>query len=155
MEPAMTAFRSTPLLFAVGVAAAIAPGLACAQPAGPADPGRFDGAWIVRIDCPSNTEESGAKGYRYDFPATVTRGRLSGSHGDDDAPGSLRIEGPIEADGSAELLARGRTGNPNYAVNRPSSGTAYSYRIKARFEGARGTGARVEPRVCNFVFVNQ
>lgn len=151
----MTEFRSKAVLVAVAAAGVLALRLAGAQSAAAADPSRFDGAWNVRIDCPSNTEESAAKGYKYDFPATVVNGRLSGRHGEEGTPGSLRVEGPIQPDGTAELLARGRTGNPDYAVNRPSSGTAYSYRIKARFEGAKGTGSRLEARVCNFVFTKQ
>ena len=142
-------------LLAAVVAVALAPRLAGAQAASAADASRFDGAWIVRIDCPSNTEESAAKGYKYDFPATVSAGYLAGHQGEESAPGSLRIEGPIQPDGSAEFLARGRTGNPDYAVKRPSSGTPYSYRIKARFEGTRGTGSRLETRICNFVFVKK
>jgi len=142
-------------LLAVAAAAVIAPQFAGAQPAPSTDPSRFDGTWNVRIDCPSNTEESAAKGYKYDFPASVAQGRLSGHRGDEGTAGSLRIEGPIQADGSAELLARGNTGNPDFAAKRPSSGTPYSYRIKARFEGARGTGSRLETRVCNFVFTKQ
>ncbi len=115
-------------------------------------PTPFDGAWTVRIDCPATKEESGAKGYTYDFPATVTNGFISGSHGLPTSAGSLRIEGPIAPNGDALLQARGRTGNPDYAVKNPSSGTPYSFRIKAHFEPASGTGSRMESRVCNFTF---
>ena len=133
--------------------------MALASPAGHAQAGTppppatpFDGAWTVNIHCPSNTEESGAKGYKYDFPAKVVNGYLSGSHGEEGTAGSLRIEGPIQPDGEATLRARGRTGNPDYAAKKPSSGTPYSYKIKAHFESARGSGSRVEARVCNFTF---
>jgi len=112
----------------------------------------FDGAWTVRIHCPSNTEESGAKGYKYDFPATVKSGFLTGRHGEEGTAGSLRIEGQILPDGEATLLAHGRTGNPDYAAKKPASGSAYSYTIKAHFEPTKGTGTRVEARVCNFTF---
>lgn len=112
----------------------------------------FDGVWKVRIACPSNTEDSGAKGYTYEFPATVANGFLSASHGVEGTAGSLRIEGSIPADGNALLLARGRTGNPDYAAKKPSPGTAYSYTIKAHFEPASGSGTRMEARTCNFVF---
>ena len=92
------------------------------------------------------------KGYKYDFPATVVNGFLSGSHGEEGSAGSLRIEGAIRPDGEATLRARGRTGNPDYAAKRPSTGTPYSYTIKARFEAAKGSGSRIESRVCNFSF---
>lgn len=116
---------------------------------------QFDGKWNVRISCPSNTEDSGAKGYSYDFLASVENGALSGSYGEQGAAGSLRIEGQIYADGSAELQAQGRTGIPDYAVKKPSAGTAYSYRIKGQFERTRGTGTRLEARVCNFTFTRR
>jgi hypothetical protein len=115
----------------------------------------FDGEWAVRISCPSNTEETGAKGYNYDFLARVENGYLTGSHGTDGSAASLRIEGPIDANGDALLQARGRTGNPDYAVKKPSSGTPYSYRIKAHFEGPSGSGTRLEARVCNFTFTRK
>lgn len=128
---------------------------ACVPAFGQAASSRFDGAWEVAIDCPSNTEESGAKGYRYRFPGIVANGVLTASAGTDDSPGSLRIDGPIAADGSAEFQARGRTGNPDFAVKHPSSGTRYTYRIKAQFDGEKGTGARIEARVCNFAFAKR
>jgi hypothetical protein len=117
-----------------------------------ANPSRFDGAWTVRIQCPSNSEDSGAKGYAYSFAATVRDGFITGSHGEEGSAGSLRIDGRIAPDGEATLRARGRTGNPDYAVNKPTSGSPYSYTIKANFEESSGTGTRLEARVCNFTF---
>lgn len=122
-----------------------------AQPGPPAAP-RFDGAWTVRIQCPSNTEDSGAKGYAYSFPATVRDGFLSGSHGEEGTAGSLKVEGQIQPNGDAILRARGRTGNPDYAVRKPASGSPYTYTIKAHFEENAGTGSRLEARVCEFAF---
>ena len=136
----------------LAVVAALAQTIASAQSDRPATPDRFDGAWIVGIDCPSDTEDSAAKGYRYEFPATVRHGVLAGAQGQEGAAGSLRIEGEIAADGSAELRARGRTANPDYAAKHPTPGTAYAYRIAARFEGDRGTGTRLDTRVCSFAF---
>jgi hypothetical protein len=123
-----------------------------AQPALSERANRFDGNWDVRIYCPSNSEESGAKGYTFEFPARVVNGELSGSHGEEGSAGSLHIEGPINSDGTAELHARGRTNNPDYAVNKPSRGSAYTYRIKAQFDEKGGKGSRMEARVCNFTF---
>ncbi len=123
-----------------------------AQPVNSSSTTRFDGAWTVQIHCPSNTEESGAKGYKYAFPATVKDGFLSGSHGEEGTAGSLRIEGQIEPDGEATIRAHGRTGIPDYAAKKPPSGSAYSYTIKSHFEPTKGTGTRVEARVCNFTF---
>ncbi|MEO8278393.1 MAG: hypothetical protein ABI564_01805 [Ideonella sp.] len=116
---------------------------------------QFDGIWMVGIACPSNTEDSGAKGYRFDFPAKVEDGVFSGSHGEEGTAGSLKIEGQIPTDGNAEFRARGRTGNPDYAAKRPSAGTPYSYKIKAHFERTSGTGSRIGVRVCDFTFTKQ
>ena len=141
----------TTILALLASSAALLPVAVLAQ----VEQSQFDGKWSVRISCPSNTEESGAKGYSYDFPASVVNGALTGSHGEAGTAGSLRIEGQISADGSTELRARGRTGNPDYAVKKPSFGTAYAYRIKGQFERTRGTGKRLEARVCNFTFTKQ
>jgi hypothetical protein len=133
------------------------PMAAGAQPAAasaPAGPSRFDGAWLARIDCPSNTEDSSARGYKFDFPITVVDGRLSGGRGED-GPGSLHVSGEIPPDGDAVLRARGRTGEPEFAVRQPTSGTAYTYRIKAHFDEKSGTGSRLEARVCNFRFTRR
>jgi hypothetical protein len=113
---------------------------------------RYDGAWEVVIDCPSNSESTGAKGYSYRFPAVVKDGTLVGTHGAEGAPGSLKVEGTIPPDGKAQLVARGRTAGPEYSVKHIATGTAYSYSINARFDGSRGTGSRLEGRVCSFTF---
>ena len=127
--------------------------LALAQPAPQASTGaRFDGPWQVTIACPHNTEKSAARGYRRQFDATVKEGVLSGEIGDAKSPGWLRIDGRIGADGNAILDARGRTGNPDYAVEHPPPSSPYSYRIEAHFDDRHGTGKRLEQRVCNFDF---
>ena len=68
--------------------------LACPHPL-LAAPSPFDGTWSVTLDCPSNTEKSGALGYSYSFSAQVENGVLAGQHGAENAPGSLKISGPI------------------------------------------------------------
>ena len=123
-----------------------------AQPSASASSNAFDGDWQVTMTCPDNTEKSAARGYKRQFPAQVKNGVLQGAIGVADSAGWLRIEGPIGADGNARLEARGRTGNPDYAAQHPPPSSPYAYRIDARFEGARGSGRRLEQRVCNFVF---
>ena len=125
---------------------------AVAQPSGSASTTRFDGDWQVTMTCPDNTEKSAARGYKRQFPAQVKNGVLRGEIGVAESAGWLRIEGPIGADGSARLDAHGRTGDPDYAVQHPPPSSPYSFHIDARFEGARGSGRRLEQRVCNFVF---
>jgi hypothetical protein len=113
---------------------------------------RFDGDWLVTMSCPNNTERSAARGYKRQFPATVKDGVLHGETGAPDGPGWLRIDGAIGADGSARLDARGRTGDPEYAVSQPPPSSPYAFHIEARFGGAHGTGRRLETRVCSFLF---
>jgi hypothetical protein len=125
---------------------------ALAQASGAAAGSRFDGDWLVTMSCPSNTEDSAARGYRRQFPAQVKDGILSGEDGTAGGPGWLRIGGPIGGDGSARLDARGRTGNPEYAVDHPPSSSPYAFHIEARFDPAHGTGKRLEARVCTFAF---
>jgi hypothetical protein len=132
------------------LAGSLAASLSFAQPV--AQPTPFDGDWLVSMSCPSNTENSAARGYKRQFPATVRDGVLHGEIGVAEAPGWLRIEGRVDGDGSALLEASGRTGDPDFAVAHPPSSTAYAYRIEARFEPSRGTGKRLDQRVCSFVF---
>ena len=129
-----------------------APEPAPAAPASAPTTNRFDGDWTIRIDCPSNTGSSGAKGYAYDFPASVLNGRLFGSRGAQGSAGSLQVEGTIAPDGSAFLQAHGSTANPDGAAGKLAPGTAYSYDIQARFDGMSGSGRRQEQRACDFTF---
>ena len=125
---------------------------AVAQPSAGGSTTAFDGDWQVTMTCPDNTEKSAARGYKRQFPAQVKNGVLQGEIGVADSAGWLRIEGPIGADGSARLDAHGRTGDPDYAAQHPPPSSPYSFRIDARFDGARGSGRRLEQRVCNFAF---
>ena len=125
---------------------------AMAQPTTSGNATAFDGNWQVTMTCPNNTEKSAARGYKRQFPAQVKNGVLQGEIGVADSAGWLRIDGSIDADGSARLDAHGRTGEPDFAVQHPPPSSPYSFHIEARFEGARGSGRRLEQRVCNFAF---
>jgi hypothetical protein len=113
---------------------------------------QFDGTWSTTISCPDEVGGTGAKGYTFQFIAEVKQGVLHAQYRTPDSPGSLTLEGKIQANGAAELNAHGRTGNPEYAVKRLSTGTPYSYLIKVQFENTRGTGTRIDTRPCTFVF---
>jgi hypothetical protein len=126
--------------------------LAVAQPSEGPGADRFDGDWTVTMVCPNNTEKSAARGYKRQFPARVKDGVLRGEIGSADSAGWLRLDGRIGVDGNAMLDAHGRTGDPDYAVNQPPSSSPYAYHVEARFEGSRGSGRRLEQRVCNFAF---
>ena len=130
-------------------------GAASALPAAQPSEGsgaRFDGDWMVTMTCPNNTEKSAARGYKRQFPAHVKDGVLRGEIGAAETAGWLRIEGKIGADGNAVLDAHARTGDPDHAVNHPPPSSPYAFHVEARFDGARGSGRRLEQRVCNFAF---
>lgn len=113
----------------------------------------FDGSWEVTVSCPRHTD--GAKGYRHKFLAEVKNGLLHGAWQSKATMSSLVIAGAIQADGTATLSATGTTGDEEYSVDRVKKGTKYGYTIKARFDGAHGSGSRVEGRICNLIFAKQ
>jgi hypothetical protein len=125
---------------------------AAAQPASAPVGGRFDGAWLVTLVCPNNTEKSAARGYRRQFVAQVKDSALRGESLTETSPGWIRIEGRIGADGSALLDAHGRTGDPEFAVSHPAQSSPYAYHVDAHFDAAHGSGRRIEQRVCSFEF---
>ncbi len=116
---------------------------------------RFDGAWVVAVECPKVTDGERVKGYAFRFPATVKDGRLQGQRLAEGTPGFLRLEGTIEPDGQAQLSAGGLTSGPEYSLKGQAPGTLYAYGVAARFEGGRGTGRRAEGRPCTFTFVRE
>lgn len=117
--------------------------------------GRFDGAWNVSLECPDHKEGTVARGYAFRFSAEVKDGVLRGQFRTLGAQGSLTLEGVIQADGNAELSAKGFTAEPEYAGKNVRPGTPYGYRLKARFDDSRGTGSRVEGRTCNYSFAKK
>jgi len=104
----------------------------------PASAARFDGDWLVTISCPNNTERSAARGYKLQFPARVSDGRIVGERGNEDGPGWLRIEGKIGDDGKALLDAHGRTGDPESRSS--SRRRRRGSRTTSRHNSTAGTG---------------
>ena len=113
----------------------------------------FDGTWNVTVECYRHTD--GALGYTVEIIAHVKNGFLSGEKGANGDAGSLLLEGNIQPDGNATLSARGRTGDPRFNANNVRSGAPYAYDVIARFDGARGSGHRVQLRKCDLTFVKQ
>jgi len=134
-------------------------GMAFAQDAKPASAanGSFDGTWAVTLVVPDHTGPNGvtALGFTFNFTAQVKDGVLHGEYGSKTKPPWLSIDGKIGPDGSALFTANGITGKPAYNLQNIAFGTPYNYHVKALFEGAKGTGSRVENRVGNFTFVKQ
>jgi hypothetical protein len=99
----------------------------------------------------TNTAD-GAFGYHLEFTAQVKDGVLHGEKGIEGSPGSIRLEGPIRADGSATLSARGTTSDAKFSVNAVAKGSPYAYHVAATFDDARGSGKRIELRPCELHF---
>lgn len=133
--------------------AALAAALGAAAPA-LAAPSPFDGAWKVTLSCPAS-EDGKALGYAYEFLADVADGDLHGERGKPDEPGWLRLEGPIAADGSANLTAEGLTNNPNYALYNVRKSTRFKRLVQARFERDKGSGTWTTVRTCTFSFTRR
>jgi hypothetical protein len=125
----------------------MSPALASAQ----ATP--FDGSWNITMTCPPHPDDDDTKGYTHRFPAEVVNGELRATHGAEGEPGWHFLRGHIKAGGSANLRLDGIVNNEKYAINNAQRGKAYTYRVKAQFEPASGTGQRLTGRVCEFRFV--
>lgn len=123
-----------------------------AQASARAPKGRFDGKWDLTVECP---EHQDAKGYTRSYGVEVVDGALKGQGGVQGEPTWFRIEGRIEADGSARLEAQGITSNPRATVGGIKSGTPYSYPVPAQFSDSRGSGRRTKARPCELTFVRR
>jgi len=129
--------------------------LVFAQDARPAaQPDRsFDGTWAVTLVCPAHKDEHGtALAFMAHFMAQVKDGVMHGEYHTKETPPWLSLEGKIQPDGSADLIANGITGQPAYSLQNVSAGTPFTYHVKTRFEGSGGTGSRIGGRVCNYSF---
>ena len=122
---------------------------AMGQP-GSASPTRFDGQWSVSLVCQTTTD--GAAGYITNFMADVRNGTLHGEHGVPKVSGWLGLDGKIQPDGTALLLASGLTGPSNFNVGKVMPDTPYSFHVDARFDATQGSGTRVEVRPCHVTF---
>ena len=118
-----------------------------------ADKQRFDGNWQTTVSCEGSR---GALGFSYRFMSAVKDGVFHGVHGTESQPGSLVIDGTISPDGKASLYAKGRTGSKEFVAGRDTPpGTDFGYNINAQFEGATGSGTRIEGRPCILKFEKQ
>jgi hypothetical protein len=117
-----------------------------------ADGARYDGSWSATVVC---APSEGAASYKLDFNAQVKDNFLRGEQGVEGRPGWMRLQGPIQPDGSATLDAQGLTGDPKYNVKGVGQGMPYSYHVAAHFDANRGTGRRLELRACDLRFAKQ
>ena len=121
-------------------------------PRGPASSDRFDGVWSVAQACSTISD---ARGYHFSYLARVVHGALSALRGQPGMPGSLQLDGPIDADGAAQLILRGITNEPVYTIGNMPRGTPYGYAVNAHFGATTGQGKRTSKRPCTFEFTRQ
>jgi hypothetical protein len=119
--------------------------------------GKFDGNWVTHLNCEAHGQ---TPAYKWDFPSTIKDGNFSGQHGEKDGPGYLLIEGKIANDGTSKLEAKGTVSQSNAHGVFAMKGNNYSYKIKAQFTDAKGSGTRDEGagilgRSCTFDFTKQ
>ena len=123
-----------------------------AQPAA-AGASAFDGRWAVTLVCQDVNDDRGfARGYTFEFAVDVKDGRLSGRHGQAGLPSSLTLAGTVQPDGTVDIDARGRTGDPQYTVGRVTKSTPYSYRMRGLLTPTGGKATRLELRPCEATF---
>ena len=104
---------------------------------------RFDGGWQGTVVC---SNAGSYEGYTISVTGQVKDNVFHAEYGVESQPGWLSIDGTIQADGSAELHAQGRTGRTSGLT----PNTPYGYTILAKFSGSSGNGARKEQRPCTF-----
>lgn len=123
-----------------------------AQPAAAGAQGgnRFDGAWSATVTC---APAQGARGYTIVLNGRAAGGAISLSRGTPGAPDYMVMRGQISGDGNAVLQASGTVSNSAYAMNNAATGSAVAYAVRARFDGARGTGERLGTRSCDVAFI--
>ncbi len=119
----------------------------------PGGAGSFDGTWNVRVDCPKGAD--GTLGYSNQFVVQVKDGFLRGERLTEGTPGWLMLQGNIQPDGIANLVAKGLTAEPKFTLKGLPKGTPYGFDVAARFEGSRGTGRRMQLRPCDVTFIKQ
>jgi hypothetical protein len=137
----------------VCLVAVSAPTLLWAQTAG----NRFDGNWTTNMSCEASTY---MPAYKWTFPSVIKDGNFHGQHGEEGGPGYLVVDGPINADGSAKLHAKGTVQKGKAGLVTQLKGNKYDYSIEANFTDTSGTGKRDEGagilgRPCSFAFTKQ
>jgi hypothetical protein len=117
----------------------------------------FDGNWTTSMACEAHGQMSA---YKWDFPSVIKDGNFHGMHSQPDTAGYLEINGPIGADGTAKLSAKGWVSQSQAHGIFALKGNNYDYIIHAQFTANSGTGTRdkgvgILGRTCTFSFTKQ
>ena len=130
-----------------------APILAAAQ----APAGHFDGTWTTSMACDASEH---MPAYKWTFVSMIANSNYHGQHGEQGGPGYMVMDGPINADGSAKLHAKGTVQAGKAGIVTQLKGNKYDYYVEAKFTDTRGTGTRdvgagILGRPCSFEFNKQ
>jgi hypothetical protein len=117
----------------------------------PAPSKNFDGTWQTIWTC-ANVGQS--QGYTYEFRGQIKDGTYHALYGIKGQPGSLELEGKIEADGMAGFKGTVIVNSPLSGMG-AARGTVSPVYALARFDHASGAGSRVNLRPCTLTFVKQ
>jgi hypothetical protein len=112
----------------------------------------FDGTWLTTVSCPSF---GSVRGFTYQFSGRVKDGGYHGEKGAEGERGWYKLDGRIDADGGGAMMANGIIGASAFATGHSPAGNAYTYHVLANFTAGKGSGKRIEGRVCNLTFVKQ
>jgi len=124
---------------------------------GQAPVAQFDGTWTTTMACDASAN---MPAYKWTFVGTITNGAFHGQHGEQGGPGYMVMDGPINADGSAKLHAKGTVQAGKAGIVTQLKGNKYDYYVEAKFTDTSGTGKRDEGagilgRPCSFQFSKQ
>jgi hypothetical protein len=116
----------------------------------------FDGHWMTTLVCDDTQDHDKlVKGYTFIFNVDVVHGKLEGQYGPVDGPASVRYQGTIHTDGSADINATGRTGKNEYSVGRLDPGVVYGYHMRGQFDATTGHATRTTVRACEATFAKR
>jgi len=118
---------------------------------------QFDGTWTTSMACDASEH---MPAYKWTFVSTIANGSYHGQHGQEGGPGYMVMDGPINADGSAKLHAKGTVQAGKAGIVTQLKGNKYDYNVEAKFTDTAGTGKRDEGagilgRPCSFEFTKQ
>jgi hypothetical protein len=112
----------------------------------------FDGLWSVTQECAG---QGRAKSFVTRYSMTVKNGFARGSMGTEGRPDYKILTGQLRADGSAQLVMNGLTGDPRLSMSNEPAATPYAYTVETQFTGKKGLGHREMARPCTFTFEKQ
>jgi hypothetical protein len=115
-----------------------------------AQPASFDGTWSVLQVC--DTTQEGARGYTWRYDAAVKDGHLVGHYRNKGQSPSLTLEGQINPDGTATLVADGISADSDHNIKFAPPMTPISFQVTAQFGATSGVGSRLGVRKCKFTF---